>query len=105
VFLNLLTNSLKFTKIEWKITLKATKIKNKVKFEIIDNWIWIPVDKLDILFTKFSQVESSMQRQNDTWLGLWLAICKNFINQFGSDIKVESKVWKWSNFNFELELK
>ena len=105
VFLNLLTNSLKFTQIDWKIILKASKIKNKVKFEIIDNWIWIPEDKLDILFTKFSQVESSMQRQNDTWLGLWLAICKNFINQFGSEIKVESKVWKWSNFYFELELK
>jgi len=104
VFLNLLTNSIKFTKPKWKITLNVTKIKNKVKFEVIDTWIWIPEDKIDILFNKFSQVESSMQRQNDTWLWLWLAICKNFINKLGSDIKVESKVWKWSNFYFELEL-
>lgn len=105
VFLNLLTNSLKFTQETWTITLKASKIKNNVKFEVIDTWIWIPKDKVNILFTKFSQVESSMQRQNDTWLWLWLAICKNFINQFGSDINVESEVWKWSNFYFELELK
>lgn len=105
VFLNLLTNALKFTQENWNITLKASKLSENVKFEVIDNWIWIPEEKLDILFTKFSQVESSMQRQNDTWLGLWLAICKNFVNQFGSDIHVESKIWKWSNFYFELKLK
>ncbi len=105
VFLNLLTNALKFTPENWNITLKASKIKDEVKFEVIDDGIGIPEDKIEILFTKFSQVESSMQRQNDTWLGLGLAICKNFINQFGSDIHVESKIWKWSNFYFELKLK
>lgn len=104
VILNLLTNSIKFTKKNWIIKLNVTKINEKVKFEIIDNWIWIPEDKLDILFNKFSQVESSLQRQNDKWLWLWLAICKNFINKFWSDIKIESKLWKWSNFYFELEL-
>ncbi len=104
ILLNLLTNSLKFTQENWNIILKASKIKNNVRFEVIDNWIWIPEDKLDILFTKFSQVESSMQRQNDTWLGLWLAICKNFINQFGSEIKVISEVWKWSIFYFDLAI-
>jgi len=105
IFLNLLTNALKFTKENWKITLKATKINNKVRFEIIDTWVWIPENKLNSLFTKFSQVESSMQRQNDSWLWLWLAICKNFINKFWSEIKVESVYWEWSNFYFDLELK
>jgi signal transduction histidine kinase len=57
-----------------------------------------------MLFTKFSQVESSMQRQNTSWLGLWLAICKNFIKEFGSDIKVESELGKGSNFYFDLEI-
>lgn len=104
VFLNLLTNSLKFTPEKWKIIFKISKINNYVRFEIIDTWIWIPKDKIILLFNKFSQVESSMQRQNDTWLWLWLAICKNFINEFGSDIKVSSEVWKWSNFYFDLEL-
>ena len=105
VFLNLLTNALKFTEKWWQIILKASKINNKVRFEIIDTWVWIQKDKLDILFTKFSQVESSMQRQNTSWLGLWLAICKNFIQEFGSEIKIESEPWKGSNFYFDLELK
>ncbi len=104
VFLNLLTNALKFTDKWGKITIKINKIKDKVRFEIIDTWVWIPKDKLDILFSKFSQVESSLQRQNTSWLGLWLAICKNFIQEFGSEIKVESKVWEGSNFYFDLEI-
>jgi len=104
VFINLLTNALKFTNEWWNITLKSTKIWNKVLFEIIDNWIGIEKEKIETLFSKFSQVESSLQRQNTSWLWLWLAICDNFIKEFNSDIKVKSKIWKWSNFSFELDI-
>lgn len=104
VFINLLNNAVKFTDVWWKIILKASKVNNKVKFEIIDNWIWISKDKLDILFDKFTQIESSMQRQNTTWIWIWLALCKNFIKDFWSKINVESEPWIWSNFNFELNL-
>lgn len=104
VFINLINNAVKFTDVWWKIVLKASKLKNKVKFEVIDNWIWIPKDKIKTIFEKFSQIESSMQRQNTTWLGIWLALCKNFIKDFWSEIKVKSKIWEWSNFSFELNL-
>jgi K+-sensing histidine kinase KdpD len=104
VFINLLTNSLKFTEKWWNITLKSSKIWNKVLFEIIDNWIWIQKEKIKTLFSKFSQVESSLQRQNTSWLWLWLAICDNFIKEFNSEIKIDSQLWKWSNFYFELDI-
>jgi K+-sensing histidine kinase KdpD len=105
VFINLLTNSIKFTENWWDITLRASKIWNNVRFEIIDTWIWIPENKIWVLFNKFSQVESSMQRQNTSWLWLWLTISKNFIEEFWSKINVKSELWKWSNFYFELEIK
>ncbi len=104
VFINLLNNAIKFTEKWWKIILKASKNNKKVLFEIIDNWIWIPEEKVELLFNKFTQVESSMQRQNTNWLWLWLALCKNFIKDFWSEIKVKSKLWEWSNFYFELNL-
>ena len=104
VFLNLLTNALKFTNTWGKIILKATSKNNLVLFEIIDNGIWIPNDKLQLLFDKFSQVESVLQRENTSWLWLWLSLCKNFIKDFWSEIKVKSELWKWSNFSFELKL-
>ena len=113
VFLNLLSNAIKFTESGWKITIKISKsktnseekeqnIENKIRFEIIDTWIWIPKDKLHILFNKFSQVESAMQRDNTSWLWLWLAISKNFIEALWSKIKVKSIEWKWSVFYFDL---
>ena len=104
VFINLINNAIKFTDIWGKVMLKVTKEKNKVLFEIIDNWIWIPEDKQKIIFDKFTQVESSLQRQNSNWLWLWLALSKNFIKDFKSELKVKSKPWKWSNFYFELKL-
>ena len=103
--MNLLTNALKFTKEWWNITFKISKNSSKARFEIIDTWVWIPKDKLDILFNKFSQVESSMQRQNTSWLGLWLAISKSVLKEFNSEIKVESELDVGSNFYFDLELK
>ena len=104
VLLNLLTNALKFTKNWWNIDFKISKIKNKVKFEIIDNWIWIPDEKLNMLFKKFSQVESSLQRHNTSGLWLWLVISKNILKKFDSKIELISKQWEWSNFFFEIEL-
>jgi signal transduction histidine kinase len=104
VFINLINNAVKFTDIWWKIIIKASKVKNKVKFEVIDNGIWIPKEKIKEIFEKFSQIESSMQRQNTTGLGIWLALCKNFIKDFWSEIEVKSQVWEWSNFSFELNL-
>ncbi len=104
IFINLLTNSLKFTKEWWNITLKSSKIWNKVLFEVIDNWIGIEKNKIKTLFSKFSQVESTLQRQNTSWLWLWLAISNNFIKEFYSEINVKSELWKWSNFSFELNI-
>lgn len=102
ILLNLLSNALKFTKSGWIIRLKVTKNNWKTKFEVIDTWVGIPKNKLNILFNKFSQVESIMQRHNTSGLWLGLAISKNFIKALWSNIYVESIEWEWSNFYFEL---
>lgn len=104
VFLNIINNAIKFTETWWKVILKATKDKNKVVFEVIDNWIWIPKDKLKSIFDKFTQVESSLQRENASWLGLWLALSKSFLSDFDAEINVKSELGVWSNFSFELKL-
>lgn len=105
VLLNLLTNAIKFTEKGGTITLRASKIESKIRFEVIDTGVWIPQDKLEILFEKFSQVEWAMQRHNTSWLGLGLSICKNFLRKLESEIHIESEVEKWSNFYFDLDIK
>lgn len=105
VLINLLTNASKFTNKWWKIIIKASLFKNRiVRFEVIDNWIWIDNSKMDNLFHKFSQLESTMNRQRDSWLWLWLSISQNFMKEFWSRIKIKSTPGKWSTFYFDLEL-
>lgn len=105
VFINLINNAIKFTDVWWKVILKATKQKdNKVLFEVIDNWIGIPKNKQKMIFDKFTQVESSLQRENASGLGLGLALSKNFVKDFGSELNLKSKFGEWSNFYFELKL-
>lgn len=103
VFINLISNSLKFTDIWWEVKIKASQKDKNILFEIIDNWIWIPENKIWKIFEKFSQVECNLQRNNNCWLWLWLALVKNILRDFWSEIKVESTFWKWSNFYFELK--
>lgn len=104
VFINLIWNAIKFTDSWWKIIIKASKKQKNVLFEIIDTWIWISKENLEKLFDKFNQIDCSLQRNNNCWLWLGLALCKKFIEDFGSKINIESEIWKWSNFNFLLKL-
>lgn len=102
VFINLISNALKFTDIWWKVLIKVSKKNEKILFEIIDNGIWIPENKIEKIFEKFSQVDCDLQRNNNCGLGLWLALTKNILKDFWSEIKVKSEFGKWSNFYFEL---
>ena len=104
VFINLISNALKFTDLWGEVIIKASLKWNNVIFEIIDNWVGIAKEELEKIFEKFSQASCDLQRLNNGWLGIWLALVKNILKDFKSQINVKSEVWKWSNFYFELNL-
>ena len=104
VFINLISNALKFTDLWGEVIIKASLKWNNVIFEIIDNWVGIAKEALEKIFEKFSQASCDLQRLNSCWLGIWLALVKNILKDFKSQINVKSEVWKWSNFYFELNL-
>ena len=104
VFINLISNALKFTDLWGEVSIKASLKWNNVIFEIIDNWVGIAKEELEKIFEKFSQASCDLQRLNSCWLGIWLALVKNILKDFKSQINVKSEVWKWSNFYFELNL-
>lgn len=104
VFINLISNALKFTDLWGEVIIKASLKWNNVIFEIIDNWVGIAKEELEKIFEKFSQASCDLQRLNNRWLGIWLALVKNILKDFKSQINVKSEVWKWSNFYFELNL-
>jgi PAS domain S-box-containing protein len=108
IFTNLVGNAIKFTQSGF-VELTGSRITrdpghSRFRFEIRDSGIGIPKDRLDNLFSAFSQVDSSMARRFGG-TGLGLSICKELVNLMDGEIGVESEAGRGSVFWFELPLK
>lgn len=72
-------------------------------FTVKDQGRGIPSDKLDSIFERFQQVNSSDSR-NHEGTGLGLAICRSIVQQHGGQIWVESVLGEGSTFYFTIPL-
>jgi PAS domain S-box-containing protein len=72
-------------------------------FSIQDQGRGIPADKLDSIFERFQQVDSSDSR-NHEGTGLGLAICRSIVQQHDGHIWVESILGEGSTFYFTLPI-
>ncbi|MDH5641045.1 MAG: response regulator, partial [Nitrospira sp.] len=107
ILVNLLGNALKFTE-EGSVTLQVTKdgtnhLPGGIHFTITDTGIGIPTDKLEVIFERFRQVDSSRTRQYGG-TGLGLAISKHLAERMHGRIWVESTVGKGSRFHCTVSL-
>ena len=84
-----------------EIFLKIEEKEDRYLFEIKDNGIGIPMDKVKKVFERFYRVDES-RTSNLGGTGLGLSIVKELVQQFGGDIKVESKENEGSIFKFYL---
>ncbi|EKQ58324.1 MULTISPECIES: PAS domain S-box protein [unclassified Clostridium] len=97
VILNLISNAIKFTSEGNSIYVTLRSLKGKICVEVKDNGIGIPQDKLDVIFEKFGQVDSSLSRQAEG-TGIGLSLVKMFVHALGGSISVKSKIGKGSTF-------
>lgn len=100
---NLLSNAIKFSTPGQTVWLLAAQQGNEVLFTVKDSGRGIPVDKLDSIFERFQQVDSSDSRNHDG-TGLGLAICKSIVQQHEGRIWVESSLDTGSSFYFSLPI-
>ena len=105
ILLNLLGNAVKFTE-QGEIAIAArlvdrNEVSARVRFEVRDSGIGISPDKLDLLFTPFTQADSSMTRKFGG-TGLGLSIVKRLVELMGGEVGVESTEGKGSTFWFTL---
>ncbi|UCH65792.1 MAG: response regulator [Ignavibacterium sp.] len=108
IFLNLISNAIKFTKNgEIKIRVRTNMIDKSnvdIRVNIADTGTGIPANKLDSLFKPFSQIDGS-EHHTMGGSGLGLVICKEYVNLMGGKISVTSEKGRGSNFKFNLIVK
>ncbi len=103
ILVNLLSNAFKFTErgsIQVRCTLDTVKADSCViRFHISDTGIGVPSGKQHLLFTFFSQIDSSINRKFGG-TGLGLAISKRLTELLGGTIGMESDFGHGATFWF-----
>ena len=107
ILINLTGNAIKFTpmgEVLISVTLKhADQSQALLLFEVQDTGMGIPPERLKMLFTPFTQVDSSTTRKFGG-TGLGLSICKQLAGLMGGEIGVTSSEGKGSTFWFTVRL-
>ncbi len=100
---NLVSNAIKFTDQNGKISIKTKSEKDYVIVSVTDNGIGIPSSVLCDLFNIVKAV-STRGTANEEGTGLGLTLCKEMIYRHGGEIWVESELNKGTTFYFTLKI-
>ncbi|MEM9214305.1 MAG: ATP-binding protein [Cyanobacteria bacterium P01_F01_bin.150] len=113
---NLLSNAIKFSTPQTTVSLsvkcprprkrrrsKKSRTPTTVEFRVQDQGPGIPKDKLESIFERFHQVDSSDARKKGG-TGLGLTICRKIIEQHDGEIWAESVEGEGSTFIFTLPI-
>lgn len=101
VLTNLMSNAIKFSPAGASVQVTASAGERTVEFSVRDHGRGIPADKLEHIFGRFAQVDSSDARVKGG-SGLGLAICRKLVEMHGGRIWVESEVDRGSVFRFTI---
>lgn len=103
IILNLLSNAVKFTPPEGKIYVNVQCDDENVYIVVKDTGIGIPEDKLKVIFERFGQAGSTVEENQGSGIGLYLA--KSFVCLHGGEISVKSSRGGGSEFTVRLPVK
>lgn len=105
IITNIISNAIRYTETgSIKAYVRSLKIRDtriNLTVEVEDTGIGIPADKVDTIFEKFSQADTSTTRKYGG-TGLGLTITKELIELMGGHIFVTSEVGKGSIFSFTI---
>ncbi len=112
ILTNLLGNAVKFTETGHVLINISCETSSagaegeklaQLTFSVEDTGVGIPQDKLNSVFEKFAQVDSSSTRRHEG-TGLGLAITARLVKLMGGEIRIDSKVGKGTRFWFTIEM-
>lgn len=96
VLLNLVSNAVKFTA-EGSVTVHVAAEPEWLRISVEDTGIGIPADRLDQVFERFAQADSTVARRFGG-AGLGLPISRRLIQQMGGELTAESRPGRGSRF-------
>ncbi|MBG1232204.1 PAS domain-containing sensor histidine kinase [Aestuariivirga litoralis] len=101
VFINLMSNAVKFTPEGGTITIRAAHDGRIVQFQIIDTGIGIPPEDIEKLGRPFEQVENQFTKTR-SGSGLGLAISKSLVEMHGGTLVITSYEGQGTTVTVEL---
>ena len=101
VVLNLLSNALKFTEPQGRVSLSCTVDADGVRISVRDSGIGIATERMADIFEPFVQVDGSLTRRVGG-AGLGLAIARNLTTAMGGELTVDSALGRGSWFTAAL---
>ena len=102
VFINFLTNAIKYSPNSKHIKVKSKCLENEVQVEVVDQGIGIPERLQPMLFDKFFRVEENGVRFQG--LGIGLYICADIIERHRGSCGVTSTLGEGSTFYFRIPI-
>jgi signal transduction histidine kinase len=104
IILNLLSNSIKFTKSGGSIEVNIYDQKEYILISVKDTGFGIPDDMLEKIFDTFTQVDASFRRHAEG-SGIGLSIVKSLVKMHDGEITVKSQLGIGSEFIIKLPIK
>lgn len=101
ILTNLISNAVKFSEADREVSVEASVDTGEAVFRVRDRGRGIPAGKLEQIFERFHQVDSSDTREKGG-TGLGLAISRKIVALQGGRIWVESRLGEGSVFSFTL---
>lgn len=98
---NLVTNAIQYNHHGGNVVLSAYFEDDRLEVEVSDSGIGINDESLDQLSVSLNSEKTTICAE-ESWKGLGLMFCKEFIGMHGGDLKIESKVGVGTKVKFTI---
>lgn len=99
-FVNLLTNSVKYSQIGGEIQVSVCQEEDKIAFSVLDHGVGIAEEDINFIFADFYRGKNLPEGERSSGVGL--SITKKIVEAHNGTIAVTSKVGKGSTFTLRL---